>query len=79
MESVVSGHKPVETAFDSYLLLAKGLLGELSGACLFDAHWRLRGHGGRISGLLIQEWAGTLGWNGTQPRLPGAVAISPGE
>jgi len=79
LESVLSGHNPVEAAFDSYVQLATGLLGQLSGACLFDAHWRLRGHSGRISGLLLQEWTGTLGWNGTKSRLPSAVAISPGE
>jgi diguanylate cyclase (GGDEF)-like protein len=65
--------------FDSYVQLAEGLLGELSGICLFDGRWRVRGSAGGMAASAVDSWIQTLGWNGTAARLPTAACLFKGH
>ncbi len=79
MKPAVQRQKSEDPLFASYVQLAQGLLGELSGVCLFDCHWRVRGSWGRLNTPLLQKWTGELGWNGIGVRQPVALAHTPGE
>lgn len=65
--------------FESYAQLAQGLIGTLSGACLLDSQWRVRGSTGRIMLPFVKNWVDELGWNGTLARQPVAKSPTPGE
>ncbi len=65
--------------FESYAQLAQGLIGTLSGACLLDSQWRVRGSSGRIMLSFVKNWVDELGWNGTLARQPVAKSPTPGE
>lgn len=65
--------------FESYVQLARGLIGELSAACLLDGEWRVRGSTGRIALPAVKKWVDELGWSGTLARQPAAITLAPGE
>ncbi len=65
--------------FDSYLQLAEGRIGALSGACLLDAQWRVRGLRGELSAAEIVARIEALRWSGTDARLPALVCMRTGQ
>jgi diguanylate cyclase (GGDEF)-like protein len=65
--------------FDSYLQLAQGQLGPLSGACLLDAEWRVRGLRGELAAGEIVTRLEALRWSGTDARLPALECIRAGH
>ena len=68
-----------DSLFDSYLQLAEGQIGALSGACLLDAQWRVRGLRGELSAPEIVTRIDALHWSGTDARLPVLVCVRAGQ
>ena len=65
--------------FESYVQLAEGLLGELSGICLLDGRGRVRGSKGAVAVSALARWIDSLGWNGPGARVPSAVSLGAGQ
>jgi diguanylate cyclase (GGDEF)-like protein len=79
LEKAAKSKESDNPLFESYSQLAQGLIGELSGACLLDSQWRVRGSTGRIVVPLVKKWVDELGWSGTLARQPAAKTLTPGE
>jgi diguanylate cyclase (GGDEF)-like protein len=68
-----------DAPFDSYVQLAKSLIGELSAVCLVDGRRRIRGLCGDTRAPQIQKVIEDLRWNGPQARLASLICTSPGQ
>ncbi|MGA2188633.1 MAG: EAL domain-containing protein [Steroidobacteraceae bacterium] len=67
------------SAFDSYVHLAKGLIGELSAVCLVDGRRRVCGLQGDAGAPEIVKLLDDLRWNGPNTRLASLICAAPGQ
>ena len=56
--------------FASYVALANGLVGGLTGICLLDRELEVRGQHGELSGELVAKWIRSLGWTESHEAAP---------
>jgi diguanylate cyclase (GGDEF)-like protein len=61
--------------FASYVALAIGLVGDLTGICLLDGSLRSRGKHGELAGGAITKWIRSLGWTELSDSAPMASAF----
>jgi diguanylate cyclase (GGDEF)-like protein len=68
-----------DAVFASYAQLARTLLDELNGVCLFDATLQCRGQDGSLDADAIRKSLRTLGWKSAAERAPEVLAFYPGQ
>jgi hypothetical protein len=61
--------------FTSYVALANGLVGDLTGIVLLDGLLKPRGQSGELNAAALSAWAGSLRWTGLHDRAPAAHAF----
>lgn len=64
--------RPADPSFESYVALAKGLVGNLTGICLLDAKLEPRGQHGELTGAAVLEWVRSLEWTDSHEAQPAA-------
>jgi diguanylate cyclase (GGDEF)-like protein len=69
----------VDPIFKSYVALARGLVADLTGACLLDSSLRSRGEHGDLSGSQLAAWIGSLKWSEPHAAEPTASARGSGH
>jgi len=74
MSNASQAAKRTDPLFASYVALANGLVGDLTGIGLFDALLKPRGEQGDLTGELTEEWVRTLGWRESLAAAPMASA-----
>ncbi len=60
--------------FPSYVQLAHSLLKDVSGLCLLDGGFKVRGHSGALNVTAITNWLRSLNWHGVDERPPAGAA-----
>jgi diguanylate cyclase (GGDEF)-like protein len=63
--------------FTSYVALANGLVGDLTGIVLLDGSLKPRGQTGELNAAAVSAWAGTLRWTDLHERAPAAHGFGP--
>jgi diguanylate cyclase (GGDEF)-like protein len=71
-------HPPEDPLLASYAQLAKGLIGQSTGVCLFDHKLRSRGHFG-LELASVERWVSRLHWLETSERATAATSLLPGQ
>ncbi len=61
--------------FTSYVALANGLVGDLTGIVLLDGSLKPRGESGELNAAALSAWAGSLRWTQLHERSPTAHAF----
>jgi len=61
--------------FTSYVPLAIGLVGDLTGICLLDGSLRPRGNHGELAGAATAKWIRSLAWSELNEPAPAASAF----
>jgi diguanylate cyclase (GGDEF)-like protein len=67
---------PGDPLFPSYVALANGLVGDLTGIVLLDGSLKPRGQSGELNAAAISAWAGSLRWTDLHERVPAAHAFA---
>jgi diguanylate cyclase (GGDEF)-like protein len=62
MSNVITASRRIDAFMASYAVLAKGLIGNLTGICLLDGSLKCRGQHGDLSGDSVAKWIRSLGW-----------------
>jgi diguanylate cyclase (GGDEF)-like protein len=65
--------RPANPIFTSYVALAQGLVGDLTGICLLDGSLKARGDHGGLSGVPVAKWVRSLRWAESQQTSLTAV------
>src|SRR5450631_3707273 len=65
---------PSDPLFPSYVALANGLVGDLTGICLLNGALKSRGQHGGLTGEAIIKWIRSLGWTELAEVPPTACA-----
>ena len=63
-----------DSIFTSYVALANGLVGDLSGIGLLDGSLKPAGESGELNVALFAKWVQSLHWTDFQERVPAARA-----
>ena len=71
--------KPADPIFSSYVALAYGLVGDLSGVGLLDGALKPTGQSGELPGPQVAKWVQSLRWADLQERVPAARAGEAGQ
>jgi diguanylate cyclase (GGDEF)-like protein len=69
----------VDPLLTSYAQLAKGLIGQSTGICLFDHELRPRGQHLGLESPSVERWVKTLHWADATERTAAAISLLPGE
>ena len=70
---------PQELLLTSYAQLAKGLIGESTGVCLFDHELRPRGHTPGLKLPSVERWVKSFNWLDASERAATATSMLPGQ
>jgi diguanylate cyclase (GGDEF)-like protein len=62
--------RPANPIFTSYVALAHGLVGDLTGICLLDGALKTHGEHGQLIGAPVAKWIRSLRWSESQPAAP---------
>lgn len=62
MGRAIQSARRTDPIFTSYVALANGLVGDLTGICLLDGAFKARGQQGELSGDPVAKWIRSLGW-----------------
>jgi diguanylate cyclase (GGDEF)-like protein len=80
VSSATRGAERTDSIFTSYVALANGLVGDLSGVGLLDNSLNPAGESGELPGALFAKWVRSLHWADLQERAPTArAAASPNQ
>jgi diguanylate cyclase (GGDEF)-like protein len=74
MSNAIRSARRADPIFTSYVALANGLVGDLTGICLFDGSLKLRGQHGDLTGAPIAKWIRSLAWAESLEVAPTAIA-----
>ncbi len=74
MSNRVGSARSPDPIFTSYVALANGLVGDLTGVCLLDESLRSRGQQGELTGAASAKWIRSLGWTESKEAAPTADA-----
>jgi diguanylate cyclase (GGDEF)-like protein len=74
MSNATRSARPTDPIFASYVALANGLVGDLTGICLLDGSLKPRGQHGELTGESIAKWIRSLGWKESLATAPIASA-----
>jgi diguanylate cyclase (GGDEF)-like protein len=74
MSNATSSARPADPIFTSYVALANGLVGDLTGICLFDGSLKPKGQHGNLTGESITKWIRSFGWKESLETAPAAIA-----
>jgi diguanylate cyclase (GGDEF)-like protein len=72
-------HPPEDSLLTSYAQLAKGLIGQSTGICLFDDRLHARGCTPGLDPAWIERWVKTLQWTDAAERPAAAISPSAGQ
>jgi diguanylate cyclase (GGDEF)-like protein len=75
MNDATRSAQPPDPIFTSYVALANGLVGDLTGICLLDGSLRPRGQHGELNGQAATKWIRSLGWTELNETAPMASAF----
>jgi diguanylate cyclase (GGDEF)-like protein len=70
MSNEIRSARPPDPIFTSYVALANGLVGDLTGVCLLDGSLRSRGRQGELTGAATAKWIRSLGWTESNKAAP---------
>ena len=68
----------MDPIFESYVALARGLIGDLDGICMLDGAFKPRADYGELRGEPAATWIRSLGWDGDADCLPAAIGRGQG-
>jgi hypothetical protein len=68
---------PDDPIFTSYVALANGLVGDLTGICLLDGSLKPRGAHGELAGERVTKWIRSLRWSESHHAVPTAGECDP--
>jgi diguanylate cyclase (GGDEF)-like protein len=74
MSNAIRSGRRTDPIFTSYVALANGLVGDLTGICLLDGSLNIRGQHGDLGGEQVEKWIRSLGWAGSLEVVPAAIA-----
>lgn len=72
MGRAIQSSRRTDSIFTSYVALANGLVGDLTGFCLLDGALKTRGQQGELSGEPVAKWIRSLGWTRSLEAAPAA-------
>lgn len=75
MSNATRSARSPDPIFTSYVALANGLVGDLTGICLLDGSLRPRGEQGELTGGAATKWIRSLGWTESNEAAPTASAF----
>jgi diguanylate cyclase (GGDEF)-like protein len=70
MGRAIQSARRADPIFTSYVALANGLVGDLTGICLLDGELKARGGQGEMPGEPVAKWIRSLGWTETPEAAP---------
>jgi diguanylate cyclase (GGDEF)-like protein len=70
MARAIQSARRTDPIFTSYVALANGLVGDLTGICLLDGAFKPRGEQGELSGEPVAKWVRSLGWTESPEAAP---------
>jgi diguanylate cyclase (GGDEF)-like protein len=70
MGRAIQSARRTDPIFTSYVALANGLVGDLTGICLLDGALQARGQQGELSGEPVTKWIRSLGWTESSEVAP---------
>ncbi len=79
MKDTRATHSPEDSLLTSYAQLARGLIGQSSGVCLFDEELRPRGCTPGLDLAWIDRWIKALRWVDAADRVAASTSPSPGQ
>ena len=77
MGRAIQSARRTDPIFTSYVALANGLVGDLTGICLLDGALQARGQQGELSGEPVAQWIRSLGWTESPEAVPVASNRGP--
>jgi diguanylate cyclase (GGDEF)-like protein len=70
MGRAIQSARRTDPIFTSYVALANGLVGDLTGICLLDGAFQAHGQQGELSGDPVAKWIRSLGWTESPEAAP---------